>query len=113
MGLSTASRSRLVFFAGLLVAAYFIYTAAAGALQAHNLSEDRATAEKDLAQLEDKKACLDAVKSYVASDAYVEQEARRRLGYTRDGEVPFVVISPSPEPQAVAEGDWWQRLFPC
>lgn len=113
MGMSTAGRSRLIFVAGLLVAAYFIYTAASGALQAHSLSEDRARAEQNLAQLEAKKACLDAVKAYVASDAYVEQEARRRLGYTRDGEVPFVVISPSPEPQAELEGDWWQRLFPC
>ncbi len=112
MGLSTTSRSRLIFAGGLLVAAYFVYTAAAGALQGHRLSEDQAVAEKNVADLESKKAYLEAVKSYVASDAYVEQEARRRLGYVRDGEVPFVVISPALEPQAEPEGEWWQRLFP-
>lgn len=95
-----------------MVAAYFIYTAAAGALQANTLSEDRTRAEKNVAQLEGKQAYLEAVKAYVASDAYVEQEARRRLGYARDGEVPFVVISPGLEPEAEPEGDWWQRLFP-
>ena len=112
MRLSTASRSRLIFAAGLLAAAYFIYTAAAGALHAHTLSDDRSQAEKNVAALQAKKVYLEAVKSYVASDAYVEQEARRRLGYAREGEVPFVVISPELEPEAEPEGDWWQRLFP-
>ena len=65
-----------------------------------------------MAQLEAEKAYLQAVKDYVSSDAYVEQEARRRLGYIRDGEVPFVVISPAPQPQTETDGPWWQRLFP-
>ncbi len=113
MALSTGSRSRLIFAGGVLVAAYFIYLAAAGALQGHQLAEDREDANRTVAALEAKKACIEAVKAYVSSDAYVEQEARRRLGYIRDGEVPFSVISPAIEQEAERAGDWWQRLFPC
>jgi cell division protein FtsB len=112
MALSTASRSRLIFAAGVLVAAYFIYTAAAGAIQGHQLSQDRDAANRTVAELEAKKAYLGAVKQYVSSDAYVEQEARRSLGYIRDGEVPFSVISPGVEPGEAPDGEWWQRLFP-
>ncbi|MEX0781240.1 MAG: septum formation initiator family protein [Dehalococcoidia bacterium] len=112
MALSTARRSRLIFGACALVAAYFIYTAAAGAVQGHRLSEDQDAADRSVANLEAKKAYLEAVKQYVSSDAYVEQEARRRLGYIRDGEVPFSVLSPGVEPEEEPEGEWWQRLFP-
>jgi cell division protein FtsB len=113
MALSTAHGSRLIFAAGVLVAAYFIYTAAAGAVQGRQLSQDQDAANARVAELEEKKACLEAVKQYVSSDAYVEQEARRQLGYIRDGEVPFSVISPSLEPEDQPAGEWWQRLFPC
>jgi cell division protein FtsB len=113
MALWTGYRSRLIFAGGVLVAAYFIYLAAAGALQGHQLAQDREDANQSVAELEAKRACLEAVKDYVSSDAYVEQEARRRLGYIRDGEVPFSVISPPLEQDEEREGDWWQRLFPC
>ena len=112
MGISRASRSRLIFAAAMLVAAYFVYTAAEGALRAHRIGESRDSAEQSVAELQAKKAYLEAVKQYVSSDAYVEQEARRRLGYTRDGEVPFVVISPSPTAEEEPSGEWWERLFP-
>lgn len=112
MAISTASRSRLIFAAGVVAAAYFIYTAAAGAVQGHQLSQDQDAANRSVVELEAKKAYLEAVKQYVSSDAYVEQEARRRLGYIRDGEVPFSVISPALEEEEEPEGEWWQRLFP-
>ena len=109
--MSQGSRSRLIFAAALIIAAYFIYTAAEGALRAHRVAESREEAEQQVAELEGEKAYLEAVKEYVSSDSYVEQEARRRLGYTRDGEVPFVVISPAPDTEQT-RGEWWQRLFP-
>lgn len=106
------SRSRLVFFACLVIAGYFLYTAAVGALRANQLGNDREQAEREVAALAEKKKYLEAVRDYVASDAYVEQEARRQLGYVRDGEVPFVVISPALDEGARPTGEWWQRLFP-
>jgi cell division protein FtsB len=83
MDIILRSRARLFFVVCLAVAGYFAYVAVAGAIQNERLAEDRASAQQQLAELEWKKQCLEAVKRYVASDAYVEQEARRRLGYLR------------------------------
>lgn len=106
------SRARLFFLGCVVVAGYFTYTAVDGAIQTHRVGNDREAAAQEIARLEAKKAHIEAVKRYVASDAYVEQEARRTLGYARDGEVPFVVISPEPERATAATGEWWERLFP-
>ena len=106
------SKARLVFLVCLALGGYFVYTAAVGALRNHQLASERDKVAQDVAVLEQKKAYLDAVKSYVASDAYVEQQARRQLGYVRDGEVPFVIIGPPLPQQRKASGDWWERLFP-
>ena len=112
MRLLPRSRARLLFLACLLVASYFTYTAVVGAVRNHQLAEERAEAERRVAELEAKKAYITAVRDYVASDQYVEQEARRQLGYIREGEVPFVVISPPLEQDDQPTGEWWERLFP-
>jgi len=106
------TRGRIVFAACLLAASYFLYTAGVGALRNHQLSDERQRAAQEIADLEAQKEYLTAIRSYVASDAYVEQEARRQLGYVRDGEVPFVVLSPPLEEESRPRGSWWQRLFP-
>ena len=105
-------RARIFFVVCVLIAAYFIYTAISGAIHNHRLSQDVATANAVLAQLEQRKAYLEGVKKYTASDAYVEQEARRRLGFIRAGEIPFVVESPPLPEDDQPSGDWWERLFP-
>lgn len=112
MGVILRSKARLFFVLCLAVAGYFAYVAVAGAIQNERLAEDRANAQQQLAELEWKKKCLEAVKRYVASDAYVEQEARRRLGFVRDGEIPFVVVSPSLPIDEARGSEWWERLFP-
>ncbi|SRR5690606_26054393 len=106
------SRARLIFLACLIVAGYFAYTAVAGAIRTHQLAEQRQEAERRVAELEQKKAYIEAVREYVSSDQYVEQEARRQLGYIRPGEIPFVVISPEVEQDEAPTGEWWERLFP-
>ncbi|MCK9519615.1 MAG: septum formation initiator family protein [Dehalococcoidia bacterium] len=106
------TRARLFFFACLIVAGYFTYTAIAGAVRNHQLAEQRQEAELRVAALEQKKAYIEAVRDYVSSDQYVEQEARRQLGYVFEGEVPFVVVSPPLEQDAQPRGEWWERLFP-
>ncbi|WP_322795988.1 septum formation initiator family protein [Tepidiforma sp.] len=106
------TRTRLAVIACVAVALYFVYTAAIGAYRTQQLNESRREAEAEVRELEAQKAYLEAVRAYVASDAYVEQEARRRLGYVREGEIPFVVISPPAEQQEQPTGTWWERLFP-
>jgi cell division protein FtsB len=106
------SRSRVAFVCCLVVASYFVYSAGVSAFRTHQVSEQHDAAVREMAKLEADRAYLAAVKNYVASDQYVEQEARRRLGYIRDGEIPFVVISPALPEEAQTSGPWWRRLFP-
>ena len=94
------------------MAVYFVYTAASTAIGTRRLESDEATARVEVAQLQDRAAYLEGVREYVQSDAFVEQEARRKLGWVREGEIPFVVISPPLEDSGDASGEWWERLFP-
>ncbi|MFN8616119.1 MAG: septum formation initiator family protein [Dehalococcoidia bacterium] len=112
MGALSGTRTRLVIIFCLVVAAYGLYTAAAGWYRNAQLESDRETAEQRVKDLQDKKQYLEAVKSYVASDAYVEQQARRQLGYGREGETVFVVTSPEIKQDPHQGGSWWERLFP-
>lgn len=113
MGRLRNSPGRLFFAVCLAVAGYFMYTAALGAFQTHQLSQEEHATVQQVEALKAKRDYLQAVKNYVASDAYVEQEARRQLGYIREGEVPFVVVSPPVKQDTQpTSGDWWQRLFP-
>lgn len=106
------SRSRLLFFGCLLVAAYFTYSAVGGAIRTHQLSQEQSQDAAQAVKLKQELTYIAAVKDYVASDDYVEQEARRQLGYIRPGEVPYVVISPPVKADATVSGLWWERLFP-
>ncbi len=105
-------RTRVLVLLCLAVAGYGMYTAASGWYRSNQLQDGRSEAEAEVTALEDRKAYLEAVKAYVASDAYVEQQARRQLGYGRDGEVVFVVTSPPVEDNPEQSGSWWERLFP-
>lgn len=112
MGALSTARSRVLVLLCLAVAGYGMYTAAAGWYRNNQLQGSRAEAEAQVIALEEKKAYLEAVKAYVASDAYVEQQARRQLGMGRDGETVFVVTSPTIEEDPARSGSWWERLFP-
>lgn len=106
------SRGQLLFVFCLLLAGYFTYTAVVGAVRNHTLAEQRAASEAEVLRLQDQKAYLEGVLAYVSSDDYVEQQARRQLGYARPGEIPFVVVGPELEQERVVAGTWWERLFP-
>ncbi len=106
------SRARLTIGACVVLACYFAYTAAVDATRNQAMDRGRIEAAEELRALEDKLAYLEAVKEYVGSDEYAEQQARRQLGYVRAGEIAFVVNGPAPDEDEVAAGSWWERLFP-
>lgn len=106
------SRGRLIFVVCLLVAGYFIYTAVSGYAHSQRISAGQQQAADRVQQFQEQKTYLEAIHKYVASDAYVEQVARRQLGYIREGETPFVVTSPPLDQDQQPSGEWWQRLFP-
>ena len=106
--------SRLILFFCLLLAVYFTYTAMVGGIRQREQNAEHEVALAEIEILRAKRDHLLAVQEYVASDDYVEQAARRELGYVRAGESAFVVISPalSVSHHAPAESQWWVRLFP-
>lgn len=106
------TRTKVALLVCVLLAGYFVSTAAAGTVRQREQQADRAAALAELDALRARRDHLLGVYHYVASDAYVEQAARRQLGYTRAGEIPFVVLSPPPLADAHAAGEWWERLFP-
>jgi len=105
-----ASPSKVLFVMALLCAGYFAYTAVAGAVRAQRLDEQLTEYRREIARLEQQRAYLEGVLEYVRSDEYVEQVARRELGYVREGEVPVLVVGPRAD-QAPAD-EWWEWLFP-
>ncbi len=111
MPLPALTRMRLFLLACLLLAGYFVYTASSGVVRQREQSADHAAALAEIESLRARRHHLLAVYEYVASDAYVEQAARRELGYIRAGETPFVVLSPT-LPADQQAGEWWERLFP-
>ena len=112
MGALQGTRTRFFIVLCLLLAGYCMYTAGVGWYRNGQLDDSRSEAEQRVQDLQDKKAYLEAVKAYVASDAYVEQQARRQLGFAREGETVFVVTSPAVEQEDERSGSWWERLFP-
>ena len=76
MGVLLQSRARLLFLGCMILAGYFVYTAVVGELHNRQLRTESAQALQQKDDLAQKEVYLQAVKQYVASDAYVEQEAR-------------------------------------
>ena len=65
---------------------------------------------------------LEARKARLQDPAYVEQLARERLNFVRPGEVPYILLTPSPTPTPVSpgtptrksvggDGPWFSRLW--
>jgi cell division protein FtsB len=106
------SPARIAFVLCAIVAVYFASTAVQGAIRNERLDNARVEAERDVAELRDRKAYLDAIVAYVGSDEYVEQEARRQLGFVRPGETAFVIVSPPPAAGDATSPLWWERMFP-
>lgn len=106
------TKTTLFLLVCLLLTGYFVYTASSGTVRQRQQNEDHDAALAEIDNLQSRRNHLEAVYEYVVSDAYVEQAARRELGYIREGETAFVVLSPPPPSDQQQSGEWWERLFP-
>ncbi len=106
------TKTTLFLLVCLLLTGYFVYTTSSGAVRQREQNADHDAAIAEIEDLRSRRDHLLAVYEYVASDAYVEQAARRDLGYVREGETAFVVQSPAPTTDQQPAGEWWERLFP-
>ncbi len=112
MPIPVFTRTTLFVVVCLLLTGYFVYTASSGTVRQRQQNDDHDAAISEIEDLRSRRDHLNAVYDYVVSDAYVEQAARRELGYVREGETAFVVLSPPPPTDQQPSGEWWERLFP-
>jgi cell division protein FtsB len=112
----------LVVGAAALAITYLGFTTTRYVVHEYNLREEQARLHREINQLDRDHAQLVAVRDYLKSDEYIEDVARRVLGFVRPGETLVVVSSSAPEPAAMAPAAtpgpvrtpaaaWWKDLF--
>ena len=108
------SPGRLIFAATLVVAGYFLFSAASNYLHSYRLTNDEARLRSEVLGMRSELDQLQQIRDYLRTDEYVEFMARRVFGLVKPGEILVTVDAPSP-PGApdVETGNpkWWQRLF--
>jgi cell division protein FtsB len=93
----------------------------------YQVKKEAARLEEEVAAARARRQALEARLNYVQSDAYVEEIARTRLKWAREGETVVVVMAiPRPVPASPAEGQsasigdvvpqstwqaWWLLFF--
>ena len=110
------SLTRVVIVLAVLAVGYFLFNAGKDTLLSHHLTQQEQQLHQQIDQLQYQKTRLEALRSYLKSDEYVEGVARR-LGLVRPGEELVIVSStaptpPTPTPAAgQASQPWWERLY--
>jgi cell division protein DivIC len=71
------------------------------AVASYHKAQDVENARKELAEAKQRNVDLQAQITKFRSDAYVEKVAREELNMVRPGDVPVIVLVPTPEPTHV------------
>ncbi len=106
--------NKIVGLVALLLAGYFVIIAVTNAAHNASLAQEQRQLERENTQLTRTVGELQAVKSYVRSEAYIESVARQQLNLVRPGEVLVKVLPTEPGDPAQQDGPpepWWRRLF--
>ena len=109
--------TRAVAILAALAVGYFVFVAVGDTLLSQRLNRDEAQIEHQIADLEQQQTRLEAIKSYLATDEYIERFARRVLGLVRPGETLVIVsssIQPTPAaapPEDTEARPWWEALY--
>jgi cell division protein FtsB len=67
------------------------------AVASYQMTRDVEAARKELAEMKQRNVELQAQINKYRSDAYVEKVAREELNMVRPGDVPVIVLAPTPE----------------
>lgn len=110
------SLTRVVIALALVAVGYFIFSAIGDALLSRQLERDEQRLQLEIAGLRQDQRELEAIRSYLETDEYIEGVARNTLGLVRPGETLVVVstnATPTPQPDgaAVDRRPWWETLY--
>ena len=103
--------------AGLCVAAVALlaFTTGQNMLRNYHLRQEEQQLRTELLELDRDHQQLEGIRSYLESDEYVEDVARRTLGLVKPGETLVVVSGDAPGPVAAPtpqpDAPWWKSLF--
>ncbi len=116
---------QLIAVSALTISVIFLLAFGGQILEIYRLRGALAIADSQVAQLRAEQAALEATRTYVQSDDYVEQIARSELNKIRPGDRRIIVVpQPAPVPAADLEtgnasstnghanwNRWWDLLF--
>ncbi len=102
----------------LIAVGYFAFAAVGDTLLSQRVNQDEQELRREVAQLRQDQAQLEAIREFLWTDEYVEGVARRLLGLVRQGE-SLVIVSPSTTATPVMDAEtavgvqrrWWERLY--
>ena len=98
----------------LTVALYFAAAFTGELLSSQRIDQQVSSLSADIVRLQADNKRLSSAVAGAKTDAFVEREARDRLGLVRPGDVPVVVVNapappPPPPPAPAAPLPHWQR----
>jgi cell division protein FtsB len=89
-----------------------VFAGVTNSLHSQQIDSRKEALEQEIAQLEQDRAQLDALREYLQSDEYIEHTARTQLGLVRPGETGVIVVGPTPTPEPIAaDRPWWKGFF--
>jgi cell division protein FtsB len=107
---------RIILVVAAIVVGYLVFSSVITGLKSHGLAHDENTARQEIADLQQQRDELVAIREYLSSDEYVESVARGVLGLVKAGETRVIVTSPDADEQPAEAtpaplGTWWESLF--
>jgi cell division protein FtsB len=106
------SPRRVLVVAALFIIAYFGVSIVGNAITRHELAREQERLQADIERLEAQQAQLDALRTFMQSDEFIERAARDQ-GLVRPGDTSVIVVAPTAAATAAASvtGPWWERYF--
>jgi cell division protein DivIC len=103
----------------LTVAVYFAVAFSGELIASRRISQQAASITADITRLKADNTRLKTAVAEASSDAFVEREARERLGLVRSGDVPVMIgnlpppTPPPPKPTPTPKTHWqkWRDLL--
>lgn len=104
--------AHIVMAVAALLLVLFVYSAVQTGAQSYRLSESRRALETELTELRLQRAELEGLRTYLASEEYIEAVARQQFGLARPGEIAVTIEAPASAGPEYAPGQrWWEALF--
>lgn len=103
--------TRLAVVAAGFIVVYFGFASIGNGLHQYQLDRQNSQLEQQLQHEQGRNAELQSLRSWMQTDAFVQQAARQQ-GMVMPGDHPILVAAPSATPPAgsVADG-WWQKYL--